>query len=123
MPNVHDSINAVSLTGRLAAAPVRVTLPSGDEVVTLRLVVGRPRSRRPVGRASAPTVDTIDCSVWGAGLGRRVERWQPDDVISVRGSLRRRFWRTPAGTRSRYDVEVAQARRVRGQRQEPPANR
>jgi single-strand DNA-binding protein len=104
--------NEVRLTGRLAAAPRRITLPSGDELVSLRVVVDRP-ARRRTATGSAPTVDTIECSVWAAGLARRVERWEPGDVVSLSGCLRRRFWRTPAGARSRYDVEVAQARRLR----------
>jgi single-strand DNA-binding protein len=111
-PPLEDQpANAVQLTGRLAAAPLRLTLPSGDELVSLRVVVERPAHRRRT--RSGPTVDTIECSVWAAGLARRVERWEPGDVVSVRGSLRRRFWRTPAGARSRYDVEVTQARRLR----------
>jgi single-strand DNA-binding protein len=109
---VPPPANEVRLTGRLAAAPRRITLPSGDELVSLRVVVDRP-ARRRTATGSAPTVDTIECSVWAAGLARRVERWEPGDVVSLSGCLRRRFWRTPAGARSRYDVEVAQARRLR----------
>ena len=33
--------------------------------------------------------------------------------LTIEGVLRRRFWRTPAGARNRYDVEVTRARRVR----------
>jgi single-strand DNA-binding protein len=36
-----------------------------------------------------------------------------DAVVEVSGSLRRRFWRTPAGPASRYEVEVNAIRRVR----------
>lgn len=110
-PSSQQPANEVQLTGRLAASPRRLTLPSGDELVSLRLVVDRPARTR--GTGSGPTVDTIDCSVWATGLARRVERWEPGDVVSLQGSLRRRFWRTPAGARSRYDVEVARARRLR----------
>lgn len=105
----ENPANTVHLTGRLAADPTRVVLPSGDEVVGLRLVVCRP----PGGRRGSPTVDTIDCSIWKAALGRRAERWQQGDVVSVTGALRRRFWRTSSGARSRYDVEVSNARRAR----------
>lgn len=106
-------LNEVQLGGRLAAVPVSVVLPSGDELVTLRLVVPRPPGR---GRARTRTVsvDTVDCSVWAAALRRRVSRWQPGDLIEVEGSLRRRFWRGPGGgPQSRYDVEVVRARRRR----------
>lgn len=99
--------NHVQLGGRLAAIDAR-TLPSGDEVVALRVVVPRPSGRR-----DGPTIDTIDCSVWRADLRRRVLRWQPGDSVEVEGALRRRFWRGPTGTRSRYEVEVSRLRRVR----------
>ena len=104
--------NAVSLRGRLAAPPVARELPSGDVVVTLRLVVARPgRLRRAPVSGRAVTVDTIDCSVWTAGLRRRVLGWGPGDQIAVEGSLRRRFWRGQGGAQSRYEVEVIRARR------------
>lgn len=110
MPNDLDTpVNSVELVGRLAAHPTRATLPSGDEVVSLRLVVDRPARRG----AKGPGVDTIDCSVWSASLARRVERWHPGDVVRLQGSLRRRFWRSPVGVRSRYEVETTAARRLR----------
>lgn len=104
--------NTVQLTGRLAAAPIRTILPSGDQVVSLRLVVDRPARTGRRSGARHP-VDTIDCSIWTAALARRVERWEPGDVVSLEGALRRRFWRSPGGARSRYDVEVSRARRLR----------
>ena len=101
--------NEVRLRGRLAAEPEARELPSGDEVVTFRLIVDRPRAR-----ARAATVDTIDCTVWAAALRSRVVGWLPGDVLRVQGSLRRRFWKSPQGSRSRYDVEVIKASRERG---------
>ena len=107
-------VNEVRLCGRLAAEPEERVLPSGDSLVTFRLVVLRPASRRkgPAG-GRAPSVDTIDCSAWSAALRRRVVTWTAGDLISVEGALRRRFWHSPAGARSRYDVEVVQASRRR----------
>ncbi|MEO8328702.1 MAG: single-stranded DNA-binding protein [Candidatus Nanopelagicales bacterium] len=103
-----DSMNLVQLVGRVAADPVVVELPSGDEVVTLRLVVERgPHARRP------PSVDTIDCSAWSAKARRSVGSWGAGDVVAVDGALRRRFWRAGQGAQSRYEVEVANARRVK----------
>ena len=50
----HDErpVNEVRLCGRLAAEPEERVLPSGDSLVTFRLVVARPASRRrgPAGR-------------------------------------------------------------------------
>jgi single-strand DNA-binding protein len=37
----------------------------------------------------------------------------PDGTeVEVRGSLRRRFWRSPTGPASRYEVEVRSLRRT-----------
>ena len=101
-------VNEVRLRGRLADRPEVRALPSGDEVVTFRLVVGRRRSR-----GSQVSVDTIDCTVWSATLQRRAVSWEAGEVLVVEGALRRRFWRAPQGARSRYDVEVQKVTRVR----------
>ena len=107
-PRQERPVNEVRLRGRLADRPEIRSLPSGDEVVTFRLVVGR----RPT-RGSQVTVDTIDCTIWGATLRRRASAWLPGEVLVVEGSLRRRFWRSPQGARSRYDVEVQKVTRAR----------
>jgi single-strand DNA-binding protein len=108
--------NEVHLVGRLAADPVSRELPSGDLVVTFRLVVTRDRARRgPSARAPsarAATVDTIDCAAWTKGAQRSVRAWTPGDVVEVQGALRRRFWRSPHGPSSRSEVEVSSARRA-----------
>ena len=110
-----ETLNEVRLRGRLAAEPEPRSLPSGDEVVTFRLIVER---RGP--RSAKATVDTIDCTVWSAGLRRRSLAWQEGDRLTVEGSLRRRFWRSPQGPRSRYDVEVGRVSRDRGSRAAAP---
>ena len=109
-----EAVNEIRLSGRLAAAPEERVLPSGDALVTFRLVVSRPASRRrgPAG-GRVPTVDTIDCSAWSAALRRRIGGWAAGDLITVDGALRRRFWHSPGGARSRYDVEVLKASRLR----------
>jgi single-strand DNA-binding protein len=99
--------NLVQLQGRLAAAPDCKVLPSGDEVVTFRLIV----ARRPAAKYG-PKVDTIDCTAWSAALRRRAASWGPGDLLTVEGRLRRRFWRSPQGPRSRYDVEVRRVSRT-----------
>jgi single-strand DNA-binding protein len=107
--------NEVVLVGRLAEAPQQRTLASGDTVSTFRIVVRRtsagPGARR--GAARGAPVDTVDCAVWTPGLRRTVGRWLRDDIVSVEGSLRRRFWRAEAGVGSRYEVEVTRASRLR----------
>lgn len=100
--------NDVHVVGRLAAEPEARSLPSGDRLVSWRLVVerdGAPQRGRP-------HLDTLECVAWQARLQRSVLRWQPGDIVEVTGALRRRFWRSPAGVNSRYEVEARSARRV-----------
>lgn len=99
----NEDVNTVLLRGRLAAAPELRTLPSGDELCSFRLTVDRP----PGSRAR---VDSIDCSAAGARVRRTIERARPGDELAVRGSLHRRFWRSPGGLASRYEVVVQNAR-------------
>jgi single-strand DNA-binding protein len=98
--------NEVRLSGRLPADPLERELPSGDTVWTFRVIVRRP------GNAARAGVDTVDCAAYAAGAARSVRSWRAGDEVAVVGALRRRFWRSPTGARSRYEVEVARARRV-----------
>lgn len=100
-----QAVNTVVLAGRLAAAALERTLPSGDVITTFRLTVERPAGER--GR-----VDSIDCATDRARVRRTVLRAAAGDVLHVEGALRRRFWRGPAGLASRYEVRVHTARVV-----------
>ena len=112
--------NEVRLVGRLAAEADSRTLPSGDTVALVRVVVDRPATRRS-GAGRAPSVDTVDCAIWTAALRRRAASLKPGTVIEVEGSLRRRFWRAPGGGAvSRYEVEVSAVRVVRASGAAPP---
>jgi single-strand DNA-binding protein len=95
--------NQVFLRGKLAADPVLRVLPSGDELCSFRLTV----PRAPGGRVR---VDSVDCSTTRVRVRRTLERASPGDEFEVTGSLHRRFWRSPAGLASRYEVDVASAR-------------
>lgn len=114
-----DPVNEVHLVGRLAAEPRRRQLPSGDVVVTFRLVVARPPSRLTAGRRAASraasrtaTVDTLECAAWRGEVQRRLARAVTGEVLELRGSLRRRFWRDGSAAVSRSEVEVASVRRL-----------
>ncbi|MFL6100413.1 MAG: single-stranded DNA-binding protein [Actinomycetales bacterium] len=112
MTNSKDTIvaaNEVRLVGRVATGATTRELPSGDTVTVLRLVV--PRSPR-AGRPRGPSSDTLDCAVWSARLRQRAARLAPGTLVEVQGALRRRFWRTPTGPASRYEVEVVSLRRL-----------
>jgi single-strand DNA-binding protein len=107
---VDEHVNQVSLRGRLSAAAEQRGLPSGDQVVTFRLVVDRgPSNGRSSGRV---TKDAIACVAWRADLRRRLLRLDEGAIIEVEGALRRRFWRSPQGVGSRYEVEVDRMRRA-----------
>lgn len=102
--------NDVVVVGRLSAAPTLRELPSGDEVMSFRVVVRRPPDlkRRP----GAATVDSLECAVWRGDVRRVVRGWAVGDVVEVSGALRRRFWRRPGGAASRWEIEVRKARRL-----------
>ncbi|WP_353355860.1 single-stranded DNA-binding protein [Intrasporangium sp. DVR] len=106
------------LCGRLSAAAEERVLPSGDTLVTLRVVVPRLDSTRRAGPGEGERpqgrVDTIDVVCWGARTRRTALRLDPGVTIEVEGSLRRRFFATPKGRQSRYEVEAKALRRVHG---------
>lgn len=98
-------VNEVMVCGRISGLAEERELPSGDTVVQLRLVVPRSGSRARAGGGGA-TVDTIDVACWTKALQRKAVRLKPSDLVTVRGALRRRFWRSPGGPASRYEVEA-----------------
>ena len=103
--------NIVRLVGRITTAPERRSLPSGDEVVSLRIVV-----RRPDG-----IVDTVPVQVGPApGAGRRAgpgqvgrrslsaaERLSTGTRVRVEGRLRRRWWQAGGARRSMLEVNAS----------------
>lgn len=98
-------VNEVIVGGRVSGAPEQRELPSGDTVVQLRVVVPRSGTHAGAGRGGA-TVDTIDVACWTKALQSRAARLKSGDLVTVYGALRRRFWRSPAGPASRYEVEA-----------------
>jgi len=103
-PPDHQSVNVVRLSGRVAATPEARLLPSGDEVVSFRLIVPRSATAR---RRSKQRVDTIECSAWTARLRRSVRRLEAGDSVAVTGELRRRFTRGASGPMSWVNVDLA----------------
>lgn len=99
--------NDVFLCGRLSAPAELRTLPSGDPLITFRLVV-----RRPEARTKGNPVDTLTCITYDRALQRRIALWQPGDVVEVEGALQRRFWRTGTGTASVCEVNCRRGRKV-----------
>lgn len=107
-PSPDETFSSVRLRGRLAGT-TEVTLPSGDEAVTFRVVIDRsPRQRGPAGKVR---VDALECIAWTAAARRRLLACQDGDVVEVEGWLQRRFWRSGAGLASRTEVVVREVRR------------
>ena len=108
------SRNEVILVGRVSGTPEERELPSGDALVSWRLVLDRPAARRAAKSGTRPvTIDTVDCVAWGAGVRRTARSLSEGDVVSVEGALRRRFWRSSGGQNNRTEVEVESLRRLR----------
>lgn len=107
------SENHVVLTGRVSKAPERRELPSGDLLVTFRLVVDRDQPSRPAAKGR-PRSDWFDCSVWTSRLATRTLTWRVGDRVTVEGGLRRRYFRGGSAptAATRVEVEVVQARMV-----------
>ena len=94
-------MNHCTFQGRLSTAAEERTLPSGDVIVTFRLIVPRDEPGR---------VDTIDCQVQSAALRRRMLRMEPGTGLHIEGALRRRFWRSAHGPASRFEIAVTTVR-------------
>ena len=105
-PDPDPDVNEVRITGRVSGEPVERVLPSGDRVVSLRVVARRP--------GSGPTrVDTIDVAAWTARTRATAARVADGDRVEVEGAVRRRFFRGAGGAASRYEVEATALRRAR----------
>jgi len=96
--------NTVTLVGRVSAPAEHRTLPSGDELVSFRVVVDRSPAAR---RRSKQTVDTFECTAWSSRLRRRALRLSAGDRVKVDGELRRRFSRAGGSPVSWVSVDVA----------------
>lgn len=103
-----EHANQVRLVGRLSVEPEAVMLPSGDEIVTTRLVVQRPSP--PAGVPAPRRVDTVTCTAWGPAQRRSLRVLDEGDTVEITGALRRRFWRSGAGPgQSTFEIEVESA--------------
>ena len=113
-----EGVNEVRLVGRVSALSEPHVLPSGDSVVSLRLVV--PRDLR---RPRQPSVDTIDVACWTPDSQREALAVGVDGTAEVLGALRRRFFRGAGGAQSRYEVEARSIRPAPGCQPPDPGGR
>ena len=97
------SLNDVLLRGRVAAPATSRQLPSGDTVVEFRLIVAR---------ATRDGVDTLDIAAWSASSRKIAKCLKADEWIEIAGSIHRRFWQSPTGVASRWQIEAEQILRL-----------
>ena len=91
------SLNDLLLRGRVSAAATTKELPSGDKVVEFRLIVTR---------ENREGVDTLDIAAWSAKSRKTALSLAPDEWVEISGAIHRRFWQSPGGLASRWQVEA-----------------
>ena len=97
------SLNDLLLRGRVSNEAISKELPSGDKVVEFRLIVTR---------SERTGVDTLDIAAWSAKVRKIALSLEADDWVEVSGSIHRRFWQSPAGVASRWQVEADEIVRI-----------
>ena len=90
------SFNNCLLRGRVSAPATDKELPSGEHVVEFRLIICRDKR---------DGVDTLDIASWSAKNRRTALSFKGGEWIEVSGSVRRRFWQSPTGLASRWQIE------------------
>ena len=104
-----QAANSVQLVGHVSGKPIERQLPSGDHLVSFRVVVPRSAAAR---RRPRQSVDTVECSAWSAQVRRSAVRLAVGDPVTVSGELRRTFRRSRAGVRSWVTVDVDRIERT-----------
>jgi single-stranded DNA-binding protein len=97
------SFNNCLLRGRVSAPATDRELPSGEHVVEFRLIITRDKREG---------VDTLDIASWSAKNRRTALTLKGGEWIEVSGSVRRRFWQSPSGLVSRWQIECESITRL-----------
>lgn len=97
------SLNDLLLRGRVSAVATSKELPSGDKVVEFRLIVTR---------ENREGVDTLDIAAWSAKSRKTALSLNPDEWVEISGAIHRRFWQSPGGLASRWQVEAVDILRL-----------
>lgn len=106
-PPPHDGVNEVHLVGCVSSLPTTKVLPSGDEVVEFRIVIDRRRRR-----GAKREVDSLELAAWNPREKRQALKLTPGQWVEIDGSVHRRFWSSPKGLASRWQIEVSLLRRM-----------
>ena len=97
------SLTDLLLRGRVSAVATTKELPSGDKVVEFRLIITR---------ESREGVDTLDIAAWSAKSRKLALSLAPDEWVEISGAIHRRFWQSPGGLASRWQVEAIEIARL-----------
>lgn len=109
---IEEQVNEVHIRGRVSGAARRRELPSGDEIVSIRVVVPRPVGAKGGRSGKGVSVDTIECVAWTRRPQAVMGGLSGDEHVFVTGALRRRFWRAGGAVASTVEVEVVRLRRM-----------
>ena len=101
--DIDVSLNDVMLRGRVSSPAVEKELPSGDKVVEFRVIISR---------AGREGVDTLDVGAWSYKSRRIALTLKAHEWIEISGSVHRRFWQSPGGVASRWQVEAGEIVRI-----------
>ena len=97
------SLNDLLLRGRVSAPATVKELPSGDKVVEFRLIISR---------IDRDGVYTLDIAAWSGKTRKTALSLKSEEWVEVSGSIHRRFWQSPAGLASRWQIEAAEISRL-----------
>lgn len=100
---IDYSLNDCLLRGRVSALAVERELPSGDKVVEFRLIINR---------ENREGVDTLDIAAWSSKSRRSALSLKAGEWVEIAGSVHRRFWQSPAGLASRWQIESVSITRL-----------
>jgi single-stranded DNA-binding protein len=100
---IDYSLNDLLLRGRVSAQATSKGLPSGDKVVEFRLIVTR---------AEREGVDALDIAAWSAKSRKIALTLEGDEWVEISGSIHRRFWQSPTGVASRWQVAADEIVRI-----------
>ena len=100
---IDYSLNDLLLRGRVSAPATSKELPSGDKVVEFRLIITR---------AEREGVDTLDIAAWSAKSRKIALTLEGDEWVEISGAIHRRFWQSPTGVASRWQIEADEILRL-----------
>jgi single-strand DNA-binding protein len=91
------SLNQLSLRARVSAPSTLKELASGDKEIGFGLAISH---------VDRDGLDTLDIATWSAKSRKRALALKADQWIEINGAIHRRFWQSPTGVASRWQVEA-----------------